>query len=57
MVFSAKAPLCLDFRYGNTELSQIDRYKYVGVYLDQHLLFTDCVRAEISKCIIYDKLN
>ena len=36
-------PICqYKFKYGETPLIVVPKYKYLGIYLDQHLSFDDC---------------
>ena len=36
-------PICqYEFKYGETPLNVVPTYKYLGIYLDQHLSFDDC---------------
>ena len=34
-----------NFHYGDTSLEYKDEYKYLGIYLDEHLNFTSCINT------------
>ena len=44
MHFSPKRQKRSEFKYhfGNDELINVDKYKYIGIYLDEHITFEHC---------------
>ena len=45
----SEEPICqYEFTYGETPLNVVPKYKYLGIYLDQHLSFDTTVLSDAA---------